>query len=253
MAKQIGAEQRLELQRIWNALLRHALSKGVSFQDAEDIVSNTLRSALEHHDSTRGELLPFCRTILNNAIKNFWRDRKVDLPFNDEQWSQPDDGPDLVLEEKERMESMKRTVEKLSKLLSEEELAFMRMLGQVVDELGDRAVSETARRLGLKPTKGWDLFRRIQRKAESLEAAAPLIMTARIGSRVGAGRKTRTPMPPAAQAPVCKESMPPESDATAAFGSVLAQMRPMEELPELFGLAGAMARGEAFERFVGSL
>src|SRR5512140_347439 len=151
MTANILPEQRIELQRIWNALLRLALSRGVPFQDAEDLVSGVLRNALEHHDSARGELLPFCRTILYNAIKNFWRDRKVDLPFDDEQWSHPDGGPDLVLEEKERIESMKRTVDQLASLLSEKELAFMRMLGQVVDELGDRAVSETARRLGLKP------------------------------------------------------------------------------------------------------
>jgi DNA-directed RNA polymerase specialized sigma24 family protein len=154
MTGQITSEQRLELQRLWDALLRQALSRGVSFQDAEDLVSNSLRNGLEHHDSARGEMLPFCRTILGNAIKNYWRDRKVDLPIDDEQLPHADEGPDGILEERERIESMKHTIEHLSALLSKEELAFMRMLGKVVDEMGDRAVSETARRLGLKPTKG---------------------------------------------------------------------------------------------------
>jgi DNA-directed RNA polymerase specialized sigma24 family protein len=78
--------QRLKLKRIWDALLRLALSRGISFQDAEDIVSSSLRKALEHHDSTRGELLPFCRTILYDAMKSHWRDRKIELPLEDEQW-----------------------------------------------------------------------------------------------------------------------------------------------------------------------
>lgn len=252
MAKQISAEQHLELQRIWNALLRYTLAKGVPFQDAEDIVSNTLRSALEHHDSSRGELLPFCRTILNNAIKNFWRDRKVDLPFDDEQWSQPDDGPDLVLEEKERMESMKRTVEKLSRLLSAEELAFMKMLGQVVDELGDRAVSETARRLGLKPEKGWDVFRRIQRKAQSLEEPAPLLIDGKIGRRA-ASKKIRDAEPPPFAASARKGSIESARESAPAPRSVLLKLEALEGPSELFGVAAAMVKEEAFERFVGTL
>jgi DNA-directed RNA polymerase specialized sigma24 family protein len=84
MANQIVPDRRIELQRLWEALLRLALSRGVPYQDAQDIVSTALRNALEHHDSSRGELLPFSRTILYNAVKNYWRDRKVDLPFEDE-------------------------------------------------------------------------------------------------------------------------------------------------------------------------
>lgn len=241
-------EQGIELQRIWDALLRLALSRGVPFQDAEDLVSTALRNALDHHDSTRGELLPFCKTILYNAIKNYWRDRKAALPFEDEQWPHPDGGPDLDLEEKERIESMKRTVEQLSRLLSEEERAFMKLLGQVVDELGDRAVSETARRLGLKPTKGWDLFRRIQRKAQSLEAPAqpPLLKKLRKEPAVHKEEKRQ----PAVEASIARAPLDYASDQGRRFPAAIFERGALPMSDPLFSIAGAMAREEAFERFI---
>ncbi len=48
-------------------------------------------------------------------FRNYWRDRKSDLPL--------DEGPHVILEEKEKVESMKRTVKQLSRLLLPEELA----------------------------------------------------------------------------------------------------------------------------------
>jgi DNA-directed RNA polymerase specialized sigma24 family protein len=248
MTGQITSEQRFEIQRIWDALLRHALWKGVPFQDAEDLVSNSLHNALEHHDSARGTLAPYCRTILNNAIKNYWRDRRIDLPFEDEQWVQSEDGPDLVLEEKERVKSMKRTIEQLSVLLSADELAFIKMLGQVVDELGDRAVSETARRLGLKPAKGWDLFRRIQRKALALEALPSL--TSRRPVSPPAAAPVSGEIKTAAKAPLPRVSVDRAMDVSAS--TPLGMLGPTvgQESGTLFAIAAAMAREEAFARFL---
>ncbi len=244
MGNPITPEERIDLQRIWDALLRLALSRGVPFQDAEDLVSAALRSALAHHDGSRGELLTFCKTILYNAIKNYWRDRKADLPFEDEQWPNPDGGPDLVLEEKERIESMKRTIERLSTMLSEIELVFMKALGQVVDELGDRAVSETARRLGLKPAKGWDLFRRIQRKAQSLETPIEIPASARIA------RKQRPAPAPRKAQDIKRASLDHVAESKEAARSEISRLRVGEGFSPLFSIAVAMAREEGFERFI---
>ncbi len=247
----LSAEYRLELERLWDALMRYALWKGVPFPDAEDLVSSSLRKALEHQDDTRGDLLSYSRAILANAIKNFWRDRRNDLPFDDGEWSRQDGTPDIILEEKEKTESMKRTIERLSSVLSPEELAFMKMLGEVVDELGDRAVSETARRLGLQATKGWDLFRRIQRKANTLVAPAQ----PRIGRR----------KPPSAPRPASKQEEPtmaaserpsPDQNAketnVAAFSAIVDLSGALDS-DSVFTLAAAMARADGFQKFLTTL
>ena len=49
--------------------------------------------------------------------------------------------------------------------LTTEEKEFLLVLQSVLDEMDTRAVSEAARRMGMEPAKGWDLFRKIQRKA----------------------------------------------------------------------------------------
>jgi DNA-directed RNA polymerase specialized sigma24 family protein len=252
MTRHISPEQHTELQRVWDTLLRHAQYRGVGFPDAQDLVSNALRNALDHFDSARGELLPFSRTILDNAIKNYWRDRKVEIPFEDDEWSEPDGGPDTILEEKERAESMKRTVEQLSALLSADELEFMRMLGQVVDELGDRAVSETARRLGLKPNKGWDLFRRIQRKAHSLETPPAVAAPRRM--KQAAPQKERSDRDLSIQATSIDRSAVGHVSESRMPPSAAAPMFSLAPRPDpLFEIAGAMAREEAFERFMNNL
>jgi DNA-directed RNA polymerase specialized sigma24 family protein len=253
MTDHITSEKRLELQRIWDALLRQALSKGVPFQDAEDIVSNSLRNGLEHYDGTRGELLPFCRTILSNAIKNHWRDRKIDLPIDEEEFRQADEGPDGILEEKERAESMRRTVEQLSSLLSKEELAFMTMLGQVVEELGDRAVSETARRLGLKPTRGWDLFRRIQRKAQSLEAPPVPEMRAKLKRPATTKEKSPDRNIPPIDSSAVRSSSEHLGELNAPAPMLIGGLYSAVVPGKIFSIAGAMAREEGFERFIKTL
>jgi hypothetical protein len=84
----------------------------------------------DHTPTTPGASAPLTLYGKVCHIKNYWRDRKSDLPLGE--------GPDVILEEKEKVESSKRTVEQRSRLLLPEELAFMKMLGQVVDEPGDR-------------------------------------------------------------------------------------------------------------------
>jgi hypothetical protein len=152
------------------------------------------------------------------------------------------------LEEKERAESMKRTVERLSGLLSADELAFMKVLGQVVDERGDRAVSETARRLGLKPTRGWDLFRSIQRKAQSLERPVASLAPRRM-----------KPSAPSRKSLDLEPTLPPSADgitvdhvseASASHRFALVKLESIDEYDSLFGIAGAMAREEGFEKFL---
>jgi DNA-directed RNA polymerase specialized sigma24 family protein len=222
----------------WESLLSFALRKGVSFQDAEDLVSATIQVALDRFSGERGKFLPFCITVLNNKIKNHWRDQKTHEPFEEDE--SPGDEQPLLLEEEEERARMRKMLERIRKHLTSEETEFMSALGSVLEELESRAVSEAARSLGLAPEKGWDLFRRIQRKAKSLYPAL----------KVEEG-----PSAPAQAAPA------PAADA-AAFEAIVhyrsaapsKKMRAIEPpLPSLLTLARAEAHDAGFGRMVGSL
>jgi DNA-directed RNA polymerase specialized sigma24 family protein len=150
----------------WEYLLAFAVRKGVFYQDAEDLVSATLHSALDKFSEDRGKFLPFCTTILNNKIKNYWRDKKPNDPFDDDIASGLDHADDLEMEEERAR--MKLMLDRIREQLDDEEEAVFNALGVALEDLESRAVSQAARSLGLDPEKGWDIFRRIQRKARVL-------------------------------------------------------------------------------------
>lgn len=150
----------------WDRLLSFALRKGVPYQDAEDLVSTTLQIAIDQFAEERGDFLPFCITILGNRIKNFWRDRKQTDPIEEANF--PDPGHLEDFEKEEERARMKEMIDRIQEHLTDDEKAFMNALGAAFEDLESRAVSEAARTLGLEPEKGWDVFRRIQRKAKSV-------------------------------------------------------------------------------------
>ena len=57
-------------------------------------------------------------------------------------------------------------IERIKRVLDEEETKLFMALKVIVEESDRAIVSEAARRIGLTPQKGWDVFRRIQRKAQ---------------------------------------------------------------------------------------
>jgi len=150
----------------WESLLNFALRRGVPYQDAEDLVSATLHIALDQFAEERGKFLPFCTTVLSNKIKNYWRDRKPNDPIDE--LNLPDPGLTGDFEKEEERTRMKEMIDRIREHLTHDETEFMNALGAAFENLESRAVSEAARSLGLEPAKGWDVFRRIQRKAKSL-------------------------------------------------------------------------------------
>jgi DNA-directed RNA polymerase specialized sigma24 family protein len=160
----LTAEQ--NFRRSFDELLRYALHRGVPFADAQDLVQASLVAALDGYDAAKGSYPGYCTTILGNRIKNYWRDRKPGEPI--EEVDIPD--PDLKenLEQEEERARMKMMIDRISTELTPEESAFLKALGVAYEELESRAVSKAARSLGLEPEKGWDVFRRIQRKAKAL-------------------------------------------------------------------------------------
>ncbi len=153
-----------------DSLVRSATSRGIRFADAQDLAGDAIERALSRFDPEKGEFPAFCTTILSNLMKNYWRDKKKTEEFpNDEGPVDPEPFID-ALELAEAVREIRAALSEIKKKLSPKENAFLKHLQDVLAESGPRAISEAARRSGLTPAKGWDLFRKIQRKAKGISA-----------------------------------------------------------------------------------
>lgn len=156
---------------VYARLLRAALWRRVPYQDAEEIVSDVLLKAITAFDASRGQFEPFCRTILHNRVANYFRSRQdnpIGLDGNEKAPSSAD--PQKTMELNEVMREIREIIEKVFGLLTKQERQFLLTLEEVLAEQEKSTVSETARKLGLTPQEGWNIMRRIQRKAERLRA-----------------------------------------------------------------------------------
>jgi len=165
------------LETLWRDLLRFALRRGVPWAAAEDLVGETVLKALERFDGARGEFAPFCRAILANLAKNWRRDRKPHDPLDDQPLPAPDD-PAADAAQREVLALMRQLTAQIMAELAPDEAAFLLALGQALEEAESRAVAHAARSLGLSALKGWDMLRRIQRKAARHEARFQLLAEA---------------------------------------------------------------------------
>ena len=152
----------------YDSLVRSATSRGILFADAQDLAGDAIERALAGFDPAQGEFPAFCRSILSNLMKNYWRDRKKTEEFPDIEGPVDPDPLIDTLELAETLREIRAALSDIKKNLSPEENAFLQHLQDVLDESGPRAISEAARRSGLTPAKGWDLFRKIQRKAKGM-------------------------------------------------------------------------------------
>ena len=152
----------------YESLVRLAASRGILLADAQDLTGDAIERALTSFDSAKGEFPAFCHTILINLMKNYWRDRKKTEQYpNQEGPVDPEPFID-ALELAESVREIRAALSEIKKSLSPEEKKFLEHLQDALDESGRRAISEAARRSGLTPAKGWDLFRKIQRKAKGI-------------------------------------------------------------------------------------
>lgn len=127
--------------------------------------------------------------------------------------------------------------------LTSEEKGFLLVLQSVLDEMDARAVSEAARRMGLSPAKGWDLFRRIQRKA--------VRKTAKHDPGV---RFSMANMPPPVEPTTDAMQMALEvNEMSAWYPSPAAVPAPESVGMVVRALAALMAMDDAFSRFYAGL
>jgi hypothetical protein len=152
----------------YDSLVLSATSKGILFADAQDLAGDAIERALSGFDPAKGEFPAFCHTILSNLVKNYWRDKKKTEKYPDDEG--PVDPEPFIdaIELAETVREIRAALSAIKKKLSSGEIVFLNHLQDVLDESGERAISEAARRSGLTPAKGWDLFRKIRRKAKGV-------------------------------------------------------------------------------------
>ena len=159
-----------KLKKIWFQLWRFAITLGLPSDDAKDIVQNALINTLKTYNPRQGEFLPLARTAVRNLTKNYWRDKERHGSVIDPDLiSDPDtDENSWMLDEQQRSDT--RELEAIMKKLDPEEQTFLKTLGELLHETEGRMVLEASRKCGLTPDQGWNLMRKIQRKARRIRA-----------------------------------------------------------------------------------
>lgn len=164
------------VRRLWVSLIRLGAARGLALPDAEDLAQESIVAGMQSFEPARGDFGAFCRAILSNKALNFHRAaRPLDpLPEDDRGFVDPDEGPGWALYRRQCRERADRIVAETVSSLDEEAAAFFLILAEVHGELSHGEVSEAARRAGVSPQQGWDIFRRIQRRFKGLEGEVPI-------------------------------------------------------------------------------
>jgi DNA-directed RNA polymerase specialized sigma24 family protein len=211
-----------KLRQLWMSLVRIGVARGLRLPDAEDLAQESVVAGMEAFDPARGSFEALCRTIMTNRTKNLHRDRKPQVPIPNDggTFVDPDDGPGWTAYRKQCRDKADRILADTIAKLDEAEVGFFMILAEVHDELRHGEVSEAARRAGITPQKGWDIFRKIQRRFQDLDRAILL--------PVESHASHHAPKPIASEVPggeIERLSLSPISDIDASGGTWLAELR----------------------------
>lgn len=211
---------------LWNRLHRFVMKRGIPYHDAEDLVSASLMSAIDKYDIANGQFDTFCFSILYNRMKNYWRDKKQTVPDGID--NLPHHGSSALdnLIDEEEMMILKSELDKHLKDLTEKERNFVIVLGEVLEELGDRGVSEAARRVGIMPSEGHNILAKIRR------------------------RSTQVPIQPLVQ-----RQMVLSEDRQLSYGAYSASRKKLSDSPTagLSAILAAASRWSCIDRFFAGL
>lgn len=149
-----------------NKLLDYSRRFKIPFEDIEEIVNDSILKAIENFDSERGSFESLCIVILKHKVLNFKRDNSylyflVLLDENENIF----EANDRSIEDKENVEMALKFLSKLRNELSEEERKLFNEIYDMCENSGKMSISKASKNIGVEPLKGWDLFRKIQRKA----------------------------------------------------------------------------------------
>ncbi|MBS1518822.1 MAG: hypothetical protein JSS91_12100 [Bacteroidetes bacterium] len=143
--------------------------KKISYEDLEEIVNDSVISALENFIEEKGSFEAYCRLILKCRLINFLKSSKENFLLTllgDEE--NITDNDTVTIEEKEKNRIALEFINSLRIELSKEEAKFFNAVYQVCERSDIKLIAEASKIAGVTNQKGWDIFRRIQRKAVSI-------------------------------------------------------------------------------------
>lgn len=217
----------VKLKDAWTQLRNYALALGLPADEAQDLVQNALIKTLDAFDPAKGEFIHLAKKVLHNLARNYWRDYKRDGGVDPDTLPDPGDGFDWMTEESQMEE-----LEAIMNELDSAEQSFLKTLGELLQETEGRMVLEAARKCGLTPDEGWNMMRKIQRKARKVRA--------------------RLAQPPAPAASAVMFDLPPR-DAELSMRVEESHAQPLERFQDVNDLAVLLALKQGFESFHRSL
>ena len=171
--KKLSDQESKKINLLIKSLLAYALGFKIQKEDAEEIVNDSVIKALDKFDNEKGDFESFCRFILKNLIFNFIRDNSDRYLYDyidDEEkficlFSYKDE---FSYQDKDLFGYYRIFLSRLEKALDEKELELFRIIRTYSESSANISVKAASESMGLNSQKGWDLFRKIQRKAAEL-------------------------------------------------------------------------------------
>lgn len=167
-----------EFRSFWLNLIAYSGKFRISREDAEEIANDAILKAMDFYDENRGSFESLCKVILKNKLINFKRDKAelylmIYIDEFENNFSADDYISELETEQKNIPALM--FIANLRNKLKPDEVIFFDELYKLCKETCKLNISEASKNLGLLPEKGWDVFRKIQRKANNLSEQRNII------------------------------------------------------------------------------
>lgn len=162
-----------EFIRFKNEMLAHNNLFNLRNDICEDLFQDTVIVFLDKYDEKRGNAKAFFVTVFKNKMRDFVRrdrfSKIISVVTIQEEADEIPDTEETELFVPDGFDSIHHFIASLKKVLSDEEKKFLDTLSKVItDASGHGLISEVARELKIEPNEGWNIWRRIIRKAKKL-------------------------------------------------------------------------------------
>ncbi len=157
--------------RFMEEVLRHGKKYNLSRETNEDIFQDSIMVCIKTFDKNKGDFRNFLITVFKNKLyDHVTRDKHAgivaigwDEKKNDVAEAEPEE-----LNLPEGFLDHARFVNSLKKLLEESELKFFDTVYDQINMNSKYPVTDSARALGMEPAQGWNIWKRVMRKARKL-------------------------------------------------------------------------------------
>jgi hypothetical protein len=161
-----------EFIRFKNEMLAHNNLFNLRNDICEDLFQDTVIVFLDKYDENRGNAKAFFVTVFKNKMRDFVRrdrfSKIISIVTIQEEADEIPDTEETEIFVPDGFDSIHHFVASLKKVLSDEEKKFLDTLSNVItDASGHGLISEVARELKIEPNEGWNIWRRIIRKAKN--------------------------------------------------------------------------------------